>query len=224
MDDPIAGTTPARPSLQERLRALGVLPVVEIDDAGAAVPLAEALLAGGIGCAEITFRTGAAAAAIAAIRRAVPGMLVGAGTVLTADQVDVARDAGAAFLVSPGLGTSVVRRAAEVGLPIIPGTCTPTEVQAALETGSRVVKFFPAEAAGGIPYLRALAGPFRDVAFVPTGGIDAGNLADYLAAPGVIACGGSWLVRREWIRAGDFAPVTAAAREAARIVARARQA
>jgi 2-dehydro-3-deoxyphosphogluconate aldolase / (4S)-4-hydroxy-2-oxoglutarate aldolase len=217
----VTGT--AETALADRLRALGVVPVVEIDDAGAAVPLAEALLAGGIGCAEITFRTGAAAAAIAAIRRAVPGILVGAGTVLTADQVDLARDAGAAFLVSPGFGPSVVRRAAEVGLPIIPGACTPTEVQAALEAGCHLVKFFPAEAAGGIPYLRALAGPFRDVALVPTGGIDAGNLADYLAVPGVVACGGSWLVRREWIAAGDFAAVTAAAREAARIVAEARR-
>jgi 2-dehydro-3-deoxyphosphogluconate aldolase/(4S)-4-hydroxy-2-oxoglutarate aldolase len=137
--------------------------------------------------------------------------------------VDLARDAGAAFLVSPGFGPSVVRRAAEVGLPLLPGACTPTEIQAALEAGLRAVKFFPAEAAGGIPYLRALAGPFRDVALVPTGGIDARNLADYLAVPGVVACGGSWLVRREWIAAGDVGRITAAAREAARIVARARR-
>jgi len=160
---------------------------------------------------------------IAAIRRAVPEMTVGAGTILTPEQVNVARDAGAAFLVSPGFGPSVVRRAAEVGLPILPGACTPTEIQAALEAGIRVVKFFPAEAAGGIPYLRALTGPFRDVGFVPTGGIDAGNLAEYLAVPGVLACGGSWFVRKEWIAAGDFAAVTAAAREAAAIVTRARR-
>jgi 2-dehydro-3-deoxyphosphogluconate aldolase/(4S)-4-hydroxy-2-oxoglutarate aldolase len=223
MADTTARIIPAAAAFADRLRAFGVVPVVEIADAEAAVPLAEALLEGGIGCAEITFRTGAAAAAIAAIRRAVPEMTVGAGTILTPEQVNVARDAGAAFLVSPGFGPSVVRRAAEVGLPILPGACTPTEIQAALEAGIRVVKFFPAEAAGGIPYLRALTGPFRDVGFVPTGGIDAGNLAEYLAVPGVLACGGSWFVRKEWIAAGDFAAVTVAAREAAAIVTRARR-
>jgi 2-dehydro-3-deoxyphosphogluconate aldolase/(4S)-4-hydroxy-2-oxoglutarate aldolase len=224
MADTTPSTTPADAAFADRLRASGVVPVVEIADAEAAVPLAEALLEGGIGCAEITFRTGAAVAAIAAIREALPGMFVGAGTVLTPEQVDVARDAGAAFLVSPGFGPSVVRRAADVGLPILPGACTSTEIQAALEAGIRVVKFFPAEAAGGIPYLRALGGPFREVGFVPTGGVDAGNLAEYLAVPGVVACGGSWLVRKGWIAAGDFAAVTVAAREAAAIVAWARRA
>ena len=212
------------PAFADRLRTLGVVPVVEIADAAAAVALAEALLAGGIGCAEITFRTAAAAPSIAAIRRAVPEMLVGAGTVLTAAQVDIARDSGASFLVSPGFGPAVVRRAAAVGLPMLPGACTATEIQAALEAGIDVVKLFPAEAAGGIPYLKALAGPFEGVRFVPTGGIDAGNLAAYLAVPAVLACGGSWLVKKEWIAAGDFAAITAAAREAAAVVAGARRA
>ncbi len=213
-----------RLDLAAALRAAGVVPVVEIPDASAAAPLAEALLDGGIGCVEITFRTGAAADAIAAIRDAVPQMLVGAGTVLTADQVEVAREAGARFLVSPGFGQLVVRRAAEVGLPIVPGACTPTEIQMALDAGIRLVKLFPAEAAGGIAYLRALAGPFRDVSFVPTGGIDPTNLADWLAAPGVVACGGTWLAKREWLARGDFASVRSAAAEAAAIVAEARRA
>ncbi len=224
MPESPADTRLTQPAFAERLRGLGVIPVVEVDDPAAAVLLAEALLEGGVGCAEITFRTRAAAEAISAIRRAVPGILVGAGTVLTAGQLDVARDAGASFVVSPGFGAAVVRRAAEVGLPVLPGACTPTEIMAALEAGIGVVKLFPAEAAGGIPYLRALAGPFGGVGFVPTGGIDAANLAAYLATPGVVACGGSWLVRREWIAAGDFDAVAAAAREAAAIVAEARRA
>jgi 2-dehydro-3-deoxyphosphogluconate aldolase/(4S)-4-hydroxy-2-oxoglutarate aldolase len=204
------------------LRGIGVVPVVEIDDADAAVPIAEALLAGGIACAEITLRTAAAPGAIAAIRRAAPTMLVGAGTILGPEDVDVAHEAGARFLVSPGFSPAAVRRAGEVGLPIVPGACTPTEILAARDAGCRLVKFFPAEAAGGAAYLRALAGPFRDVGFVPTGGIDATNLAAYLAVPSVVACGGSWLVRRESLAARDFAAVTAAAREATRIVAEAR--
>lgn len=208
--------------LATALRAVGVVPVVEIDDAAAATRLAEALLEGGVACAEITFRTGAAAAAIEAVRRAVPAMLVGAGTVLTPEQADVARDAGADFLVSPGFGPRVVERARAIGLPLLPGVATPTEIQMALEEGISTVKLFPAEALGGVAYLRTLAGPFRGVGFVPTGGVDAANLAAYLAAPGVVACGGSWLVRREWIAARDFAEVTTAAREAAAIVARVR--
>jgi 2-dehydro-3-deoxyphosphogluconate aldolase/(4S)-4-hydroxy-2-oxoglutarate aldolase len=209
--------------LEGALHVAGVVPVVEIADAETAAPLAEALLAGGIACVEITFRTDAAAAAIAAIRSAVPEMLVGAGTVLTPEQADVALAAGAHFLVAPGFGPSVVRHAAEIGLPIVPGACTPTEIQMALAAGIALVKFFPAEAAGGIPYLRALTGPFGSVRFVPTGGVDAGNLAAYLAVPGVVACGGSWLVRRAWLARGDFGSVRAAAEEAATIVAEVRR-
>ncbi len=216
-DGPLGGE-----GLAAALRDVGVVPVVEIDEATAAARLAEALIEGGVACAEITFRTRAAAAAIEAIRRAVPGMLVGAGTILTPDQADVARDAGADFLVSPGFGPRVVERARVIGLPVLPGAATPTEIQMALEEGIETVKLFPAESLGGVAYLRALAGPFRGVGFVPTGGIDAGSLAAYLAAPGVVACGGSWLVRREWIVARDYTAVAGAAREAAAIVARAR--
>jgi 2-dehydro-3-deoxyphosphogluconate aldolase/(4S)-4-hydroxy-2-oxoglutarate aldolase len=206
----------------ERLGEIGIVPVVEIPDAALAVPLADALLAAGIACAEITFRTAAAADAIAAIRDARPDMLVGAGTVLTVEQAKLARDSGARFLVSPGYGRAVVGHALEVGLPILPGVCTPTEVLVALEAGLTTLKFFPAEAAGGEPYLRALGGPFRDVRFVPTGGIDAVNLAAYLALPQVLACGGSWFVRKEWLARGDFAAVTEAAAAAGAIVAAAR--
>ena len=183
-------------SVAERIREVGIVPVVEIPDAEAAAPLAEALLGAGIPCAEITFRTAAAADAIAAIRKSHPEMLVGAGTVLTVEQAGTARDAGAQFVVTPGFGHDVVARCQGDGLPIIPGACTPTEVQMALDAGITVVKFFPAEAAGGVRYLRALGGPFKGVSFVPTGGIDAGNLAGYLAVPGVLACGGSWFVRK----------------------------
>jgi Entner-Doudoroff aldolase len=206
----------------ERLGRIGVVPVVEIPDEEAAASLAEALLGAGIPCVEITFRTAAAADAIAAIRKSHPEMLVGAGTVLTANQAAIARDAGAQFVVTPGFGPAVVARCQAGGLPIIPGACTPTEIQMALDAGITVVKFFPAEAAGGVRYLRALGGPFKGIRFVPTGGIDASNLADYLAVPGVLACGGSWFVRKEWLVGRDFASVTAAAAAAAAIVAAAR--
>jgi 2-dehydro-3-deoxyphosphogluconate aldolase/(4S)-4-hydroxy-2-oxoglutarate aldolase len=202
----------------EMLGAIGIIPVVEIPDAALAVPLADALLEAGIPCAEITFRTAAAADAIAAIRRARPEMLVGAGTVLTAAQADLAHASGARFLVSPGFGRTVVDRARDLELPILPGVSTPTEVQTALEAGLTTLKFFPAEAAGGERYLRALCGPFHDVRFVPTGGIDAGNLAAYLDVPQVVACGGSWFVRREWLARGDFATVTRVAADALAIV------
>jgi len=206
----------------ERLGGIGVIPVVEIPDAALAVPLADALLAAGIGCAEITFRTAAAADSIAAISDARPEMLVGAGTVLTVAQAELAQASGARFLVSPGFGRAVVDHALSFGMPILPGVCTPTEVQLALDAGLTTVKFFPAEAAGGEPYLRALAGPFREVRFVPTGGIDAGNLAAYLALPQVIACGGSWFVRKEWLARGDFETVTRVAADAVAIVRAAR--
>lgn len=219
-----AGPADVPADVVERLGRIGIVPVVEIPDVAAAAPLAEALLRAGVPCAEITFRTAAAAESIAAIRTSYPELLVGAGTVLTVDQAALARDAGAQFVVTPGFGPAVVARCQADGLPIIPGVCTPTEVQAALDAGVTVMKFFPAEAAGGVRYLRALGGPFKGVRFVPTGGIDATNLADYLAAPGVLACGGSWFVRREWLVERDFAAVTAATAAAASIVAAVRDA
>jgi 2-dehydro-3-deoxyphosphogluconate aldolase/(4S)-4-hydroxy-2-oxoglutarate aldolase len=187
-----------------QIARLMLVPVVEIGDAAAAVPLAQALTAGGLPCAEITFRTAAAAEAIAAIRQHCPDVLVGAGTVLTIDDADAAIAAGAAFLVAPGFNPMVVRHVQERGLPMIPGVCTPSDIEAALARGINVVKFFPAEAAGGVAFLKAVSAPYRAVRFVPTGGVGPGNLADYLALPQVLACGGSWMVRPELIAAGDF--------------------
>ncbi len=205
-------------SALDRIREIAIVPVVEASEAGVGAPLADALCDGGIPCAEITFRTPAAAATIAAMRSARPEMLVGAGTVLTGEQVDAAAANGAAFVVSPGFGRAVVERCLAIGLPVVPGACTPTEVQMALEAGLSTVKFFPAESAGGVPFLRTLGGPFGGVRFIPTGGIGPHNLAAYLALPNVTACGGSWLVRGELLARGDFAEVRRLATEAAAIV------
>ncbi len=206
----------------DRIRSVGIVPVVEIPDLAAAVPLADALCAAGIPCVEITFRTEAAAGAIAAMRSAHPEMLIGAGTILTVAQLAVAVTSGAQFVVTPGFGRTVVSRCIAAGVPVIPGVCTPTEVQLALEEGLTTLKFFPAAAAGGVPYLRALGGPFPGVGFIPTGGIDAGNLAAYLALPNVVACGGSWFARRELLEEGAWATVSRLAEEAAAIVRAAR--
>ena len=191
----------------EQIAADRVLPVVVLDDAADAEPLAAALLAGGLHCAEVTFRTAAAADAIAAMSKR-NDLLVGAGTVLTAAQVDAAVDAGARFVVSPGLGPSVVRRCAERGVPVFPGVATATEIQQALELGLDTLKFFPAGRLGGPAMLRALSAPFRDVRFVPTGGVSAANLAEYLAVPSVLAVGGTWMVAAELIAAGNFEEIT----------------
>ncbi len=200
-----------------RIREARVLPVIELPDPGLAVPLAETLRDAGLHSLEITFRAAGAAEAIAAVRAAFPDMLVGAGTVLTLEQLDRAIQAGAEFIVSPGFSRPIVERAIEAGVVPLPGVATPTEVQMGLDAGLSTLKFFPAAAAGGLPYLRALAGPFRNVEFIPTGGIDAANLADYLALPGVAACGGSWFVKRESLAAGDWATVGRLASEAVRI-------
>lgn len=199
---------------EERLAAIGVIPVVEIQSADAAVPLARALLDAGLACVEITFRTEAAADALAAVSDAVPEMYLGAGSVLSVDQAETALSAGARFLVAPNLDLTVVRFAEDRCVPVLPGVCTPSEIGLARSLGLSLLKFFPAEAMGGIGYLKAVAAPFRDMRFVPTGGISAGNLAGYLALPRVVACGGSWMVKPATIAAGDFAAITAAARDA----------
>jgi Entner-Doudoroff aldolase len=186
------------------LRALKIVPVIVIDDAEAALPLADALSAGGLACAEITFRTTAAAEAIRRITADRPGMLVGAGTVLSPEQVHRARAAGAAFIVSPGLNPRVVELCQSLGTPVLPGVVTPSEIERAREMGLAMLKFFPAEAAGGPKYLKAVGAPYQDVAFVPTGGISAANLAPYLALDNVIACGGSWMAPAEWIAQRQF--------------------
>ncbi len=209
-------------SVIDRIREIGIVPVVEIPALTAAVPLADALAAAGIPCAEVTFRTAAAAESIRTMRAAHPEMLVGAGTVLTLEQVDAALAAGAQFVMTPGFGGAVVARCRAVGLPIVPGVCTPTEVQMALDAGLTTVKFFPAEASGGVPYLRALGRPFAGVGFLPTGGINAENLAVYLGLPNVVACGGTWFVGKDLLARGDFATVERLAAEASAIVREAR--
>ena len=215
---------PAAPAFAAFLSDLLVVPVVEIASAGDAVPLARALLQAGLPCAEITFRTAAAAGAIAAIAEAVPDVRVGAGTVLTVAQAEDALTAGAAFLVAPGFDAAVVELALERGVPVMPGVCTPTEVGLALAHGLSLVKLFPAEALGGVTYLKALAAPFGDVRFVPTGGISADNLAAYLALDRVIACGGSWMVRKDLIAAHDFDAIGRLAAQAREIACAARPA
>ena len=190
-----------------------ILPVVVLEDADAAEPLAHALLRGGLPVAEITFRTAAAEDALRRMAE-VPEMLVGAGTIVNANQVDVAVQAGAAFIVSPGLSRAVVERAGEHGVPVFPGVATATEVMAALDLGLRVLKFFPAQTLGGVAALKALAAPFAGVAFIPTGGITGESVASYLALPSVAAIGGSWMVASTLLASRQFGEVERLAAEA----------
>lgn len=198
----------------QKIGTLGVVPVVTIEKAEEAIPLARALVAGGLPCAEITFRTAAAAEAIRLIAADNPTMIVGAGTVLSIEQAQTAINAGAKFIVTPGFDATVVDYCLKNYVPITPGVITPTEINMALNKGLRLLKFFPAEAAGGVNMLQALSAPFGHVRFMPTGGINLNNLDDYLSVPSVHACGGSWLVSRKLINAGDFAAVTNLASEA----------
>jgi len=193
-----------------------LLPAVVIEQADLAIPLCEALLTAGLNVIEVTFRTAAAEEAIRNIAQRFPEMVLGAGTLLTVEQVSRARDAGAIFGVAPGLSDNVLRRAQECGLAMIPGVVTPTEISRALDLGCRVLKFFPAEASGGVQALQALAGAFghTGVRFVPTGGIDSKNLRDYLALPTVAAVGGSWMVSRQLIAAKSWKTIETLAGEA----------
>ncbi len=204
--------------MYERFRRIGIVPVVVLDDAKDAVPLGNSLCEGGLPCAEVTFRTAAAYETIKAMRSSFPDMLVGAGTVLTTEQVDRALDAGASFIVSPGLNPRVVAHCLEVGVPIVPGTQTPSEMEQALEFGLEVVKFFPAEPAGGLKMIKAVAAPYTTLKFMPTGGINAQNVRDYLAYDRILACGGSWMVKKDMISAGKFDEIRAMTAEAAAIV------
>lgn len=206
----------------ERLSGLGVVPVITIDDASRAVDLADALAAGGLPIAEITFRTDAAAEAIAAVRDARPDVLLGAGTVLDAATVDRALEAGARFIVAPGFNAAVVDHCLDRGVPVIPGVATPSEIEAALSRGLRLLKLFPAEALGGTRYLAAISAPYRGVRFMPTGGVNPANLADWLAVPSVAACGGTWIATAEAIREGRWSEIRAAAAAAVAIAAGAR--
>ena len=203
--------------IREVLKKSGVVPVIVIEDEAKAVPLARALVGGGLGVLEVTFRTKAAAAAIRAIRAEVPGAVVGAGTLLTPEMARAAKDAGAAFGVAPGFDPAVAAVAREIGLPFVPGVATASELSQALTAGFRIVKFFPAEAAGGVKMIKNLLGAFRftGVEFMPTGGISPANLRDYLAVPEVLCCGGTWVVPKDALAACDWAAIEKLAAEAA---------
>lgn len=202
----------------EEIRSYGLIPVIKIDDAEKAVPLAKALCDGGLPAAEVTFRTAAAKDAIAKMSAAFPDMLIGAGTVLTTAQVDEAVAAGAKFIVSPGLNPKVVRYCLDKEIPILPGCATPSDMEQAIELGLSVVKFFPAEANGGLKSIKAMSAPYTQLRFMPTGGVNEQNLGDYLAFPKIIACGGSFMVNDALIQAGDFAAITELTRKAVSIV------
>ena len=200
--------------MMEQLSRIGIVPVIAINDAADAVPLAQALIDGGLPCAEVTFRTAAAADAIKNMTEAFPDMVVGAGTVLTCEQVDRAVAAGAKFIVSPGLNPTTVKHCQEIGIPVCPGTANPSDIEVALSLGLKTVKFFPAEAAGGLKYIKSIAAPYVDMKFMPTGGINASNLNTYLDFPKILACGGSWMVKADLINNGDFNGIRALTRQA----------
>jgi 2-dehydro-3-deoxyphosphogluconate aldolase/(4S)-4-hydroxy-2-oxoglutarate aldolase len=193
-----------------------IIPVIVIDDVRCAEPLRDALMTGGIACAEVTFRTPAATEAIERMASD-PDFVVGAGTVLNADQARRAFDVGARFVVSPGFSESVVSTCADLQLPVFPGVMTPTEVMQALDAGVRELKFFPAGIAGGIPAIQALSGPFVDVRFIPTGGVNEGNLAEFLSVPSVVAIGGTWLATGADLSSGDYTAISERAARAVRV-------
>jgi len=198
----------------ENVGKIGIVPVIKIDDPEKAIPLAHALKAGGIPVAEVTFRTAQGEEAIHKISKEVPDIIIGAGTVLTTDQVDRAISAGAQFIVSPGFNPKIVSYAISKGIPILPGCCNPSDIERALEAGLEVVKFFPAEQAGGLDYIKAVSAPYTTLKFIPTGGISPANIAKYIAFDRIVACGGSWMVTSDLINTGNFDKITALCKEA----------
>ena len=200
----------------EEIQKIGIVPVVVLDKPEDAEPLAKALCEGGLPCAEVTFRTAAAEESIRIMSEKYPKMLVGAGTVLTTEQVDRAVNAGAKFIVSPGLNPEVVKYCVERNIPVTPGTCNPSDIETALSLGLEVVKFFPAEAAGGLAMIKAMAAPYVNMKFMPTGGINAKNINEYLAFDKIIACGGSWMVNKALVNAGEFDKIREMTTEAVR--------
>ena len=205
-------------TMNEKIAACGVVPVVVLEDAKDAKPLAEALVEGGLPVAEVTFRTAAAEESIRIMAEAYPDMLVGAGTVLSIEQAQRAVNAGAKFIVSPGFDEEVVDWCLEHNIPVYPGIITPSEATKAVKRGLEIVKFFPAEQFGGVATIKALAAPFTTLKFMPTGGINAGNIRDYLSNNKIIACGGSWMVKGDLVKAGDFAKIKELVREAVELV------
>ena len=206
--------------LHKRLHSSGVIAVLIIDDANDAVPLARALHAGGVDCIELTLRTDSAIESVRRIAAEVPEVVVGVGTILTPQQADAAKDAGADFGVAPGTNPRVIQRAIEIGLPFSPGVCTPTDIEMALELGCRVLKFFPSEPSGGLNYLKSTAAPYMHlgVKYIPLGGVSGKNAEEYLRDPNVMALGGSWLGPRDLIQKRDWAAITKLASEATEIV------
>lgn len=205
--------------MEEKIAELKVVPVVVLEDAKDAAPLAKALCEGGLPCAEVTFRTAAAKDSIKAMSEAYPEMLVGAGTVLTKEQVDSAVEAGAKFIVSPGFDPEIVDYCLEKEIPVFPGCITPSEVAQAVKRGLRVVKFFPAEQFGGVATIKALSAPYVGLKFMPTGGVNAKNLESYLSCDKIIACGGSWMVKGDLVRDGKFDEIQKMTEEAVKLVA-----
>lgn len=201
-------------TLEERFYDYAVVPVVVLNDADDAVPLADALIKGGLPCAEVTFRTDAAEESIRRICESFPDMLVGAGTVLTTKQVERAYKAGAKFIVSPGFDPEIIDYCISIGLPVLPGCITPSEIAQAVKRGLKVVKFFPAEQSGGVAMIKAMAAPYSMVKFMPTGGISTKNLADYLSCDKILCCGGSWMVKEDLIKSGSFDKITDMTKEA----------
>lgn len=199
-------------TLEQRLQQIKIVPVIAINDAAHAVPLAKVLVENGLPCAEVTFRTDAAQASIRLMRDAYPDLLIGAGTVLTTQQVDQAISAGADFIVSPGLNPTTVRYCQQRGIAIVPGVNNPSQVEQAMELGLKTLKFFPAEPSGGVAMLKALSAVYP-VQFMPTGGVNPRNVADYLAVPSVVACGGTWMVPSDLMDSGNWDEIARLVRE-----------
>ncbi len=204
--------------MMQQLKKIGIVPVVVLNDVKDALPLAERLMKGGLPCAEVTFRTAAAEESIRQMSKEFPEMLIGAGTVLTCEQADRAIDAGAKFIVSPGFNPKVTEYVLKKGMPMTPGVCTPTEVEAAMQFGLDVLKFFPAEPSGGLKMIKAMTAAYVNLQFMPTGGINAENVKDYLKYDRIVACGGSWMVSGALVKEGKFDEIEKLVREAADIV------
>ncbi|MCA3892532.1 bifunctional 4-hydroxy-2-oxoglutarate aldolase/2-dehydro-3-deoxy-phosphogluconate aldolase [Vibrio vulnificus] len=205
-------------SIKEQLKTLKVIPVIAIDKAEDIIPLGKVLVENGLPAAEITFRSAAAAEAIRLLRETQPDMLIGAGTVLNREQAIAAKEAGATFIVSPGFNPNTVKACQEIGIDIVPGVNNPSTVEAALEMGLTTLKFFPAEASGGINMVKSLLAPYTDIELMPTGGINPANIKDYLAIPRVLACGGTWMVDKKLIESGNWEELARLTREAVALV------
>jgi 2-dehydro-3-deoxyphosphogluconate aldolase/(4S)-4-hydroxy-2-oxoglutarate aldolase len=206
------------PSIKQQLQALKVIPVIAIDKAEDIIPLGKVLAENGLPAAEITFRSNAAVEAIRLLRETQPDMLIGAGTVLNREQAIAAKEAGATFIVSPGFNPNTVKACQEIGIDIVPGVNNPSTIEAALEMGITTLKFFPAEASGGVNMVKALLAPYTDVSLMPTGGVNQNNIKEYLAIPRVLACGGTWMVDKKLIEAGNWNELARLTREAVALV------